>query len=652
MNHRYLILLLLLTTLTFGQSSFNAETYAVSRNDITTNSYANDSTAAALVIYEYGNSYIDKDTYTLKTEIKKKIKILNREGFHWATETIYLFNNNKGKEKVSKIFATTYNLENGAITTSELKQNAIFEEPYNDQYTLIKFTLPNIKIGSVITYSYVIETPFIYKYHPWEFQDEIPKLYSEYNTSIPGNYDYHIKLVGTQKLDKTESVIVKNCLNAFNGASADCANTVYVMTTVPAFIAEDYMTAKTNYLSRLEYELKVFRGFDGSIDNITKTWKDADSELRSDANLGRQIGKSTSLKDVVAAIISDKGNAKTVAKEVYSYVQNQYTWNGELKVFTDVSVKNLVKEKSGNASEINILLHNLLEEQGINVKPVLMSTRENGLPTQLFPVISEFNYLIVQAQIDGHTYVLDATDPYLSFGELPFKCLNQYGRLLDFDKGSTWVPIEANVATQIQYQVDLKVDENSVNGTVKATHLGYEALQKKKDYFANPQAYINHSADRQSEITISDHEVLVSDKNSEAFKETYQIELTNSNTNSTMVYLNPFIYSFFKKNPFQLQQRTYPIDFGYKKSYLYSVQIDFGDAYELIEAPKAFVAKLPNNGGELILNAAVNEQKLMLFFKFNLKESLYDPEYYDIFKVYIDKVLEVQQNSLVVLKKK
>lgn len=60
MNHRYLILLLLLTTLTFGQSSFNVETYAVSRNNIATTIYANDSTVAALVIYEYGNSYRDK----------------------------------------------------------------------------------------------------------------------------------------------------------------------------------------------------------------------------------------------------------------------------------------------------------------------------------------------------------------------------------------------------------------------------------------------------------------------------------------------------------------------------------------------------------------------------------------------------------------
>src|SRR5690606_14567571 len=95
----------------------------------------------------------------------------------------------------------------------------------------------------------------------------------------------------------------------------------------------------------------------------------------------------------------------------------------------------------GNVSSINILLHNLLEETGIDVKPVLLSTRNNGFATKIFPVISEFNYLIVHANINNETFFLDATDKYLSFGEIPFRCLNQYGRLLDFKNGSDWIDI-------------------------------------------------------------------------------------------------------------------------------------------------------------------------------------------------------------------
>lgn len=652
MKHLYLIILLFLTTISFGQSDFNSDSFIVSRSDISTNTFEIDSTANALVIYEHGNSYIDQNTYSLKTEIKRKIKILNRHGFEWATAKIYLFNNNNRKEKVTQVFATTYNIENGEVTKTELKTDDIFEEKYNDKYTIVKFTLPNIQEGSVLTYSYVLESPFIYKYYPWNFQDEIPKLYSEYNTSIPGNYEYNIKLVGNQKLDKEESVVIKNCLSGPRNSSADCAKTIYVMSNIPAFIAEDFMTTKNNYLSRIEYELRVFKGFDGTVNNITKTWKDADNELRSDASIGRQISKSTSLKPLMGDFLTDKNNTLSIAQDIYKYVQDTYVWNGEYKIFNDVSVKNLIKSKSGKVSEINLLLHNLLEEHGISVRPILLSTRDNGLPTKLFPVISEFNYLIVQATIDGKTYFLDATDPYLSFGELPFRCLNQYGRLLDFKSGSQWITIDPATFSSIQYQVDLKIANDRVSGKVKAKYMGYDALDKKKAFFKNESTYIDHIADLQSDINMSNHEVQVTAKNSEVISETFHIERKNNGAVNDMVYLNPFIYKFFEENPFKLQQRTYPIDFGYKKSYLYSVQLDLGDTYEIVEIPEEILQRLPNDGGDFILKTTVNDQKLMLFFRLNFKESFYGPEFYPILKAYVDKVLDVQANSLVVLKKK
>ncbi|MBA6151152.1 DUF3857 domain-containing protein [Gelidibacter maritimus] len=650
MKHIYLITLLI-TALSFSQTSFNSDSFTVSRNDISTHTFNTDSTANALIIYEQGNSFFDKGNYALKTEIRRKIKILNRNGFEWATAKIYLFNDGKRKEKVSQIFATTYNIENGEVIKSELKSDDIFEEIYNEKYTIVKFTLPNIQEGSVLTYSYVLESPFVYKYYPWEFQDEIPKIYSEYNTSIPGNYEYNIKLVGDQKLDKEESTVVKNCLSGPRNSAADCANTTYIMTNIPAFIAEDFMTTKKNYLSRIEYELKVFKGFDGTVNNITKTWKDADKELKTDANIGRQIGKSTSQKAEVANMLTDPKNTLSVAKDIYKYVQDTYVWNGEYKIFNDVSVKNLIKSKSGKVSEINILLHNLLEEHDISVKPILLSTRDNGLPTQLFPVISEFNYMIVQASIDGKTYLLDATDPYLNFGELPFRCLNQYGRLLDFKLGSEWIPIGTNIFSGIQYQVDLKIENDSVTGKVKAKHMGYDALNKRKAFFRNKSTYKDHIADLQSDYKISHHEVQDTERNAKGFSETYRIEKSTDNTGNDMVYINPFIFRIFENNPFKLQQRTYPIDFGYKKSYLYSIQIDLGDTYELIEKPEEILAKLPNNSGQLIINTSLNEQKLMLFFRLNFNESLYSPDYYNILKAYVDKVLDVQSNSLVVLKK-
>jgi hypothetical protein len=179
MKYFLVSLFLFLSFVGYSQNTFNSEDYTVTKDDIETNIYKKDSTAHALIIYESGNSYIDKFDFKLKTKIKKKIKILDRDGFNQATIIENLYNNDEGylKEKILDINATTSNIVDGKISSTKLEENQIFREKYNDNITRIKFTLPNVKEGSVISYSYTIESPFIFKFKDWEFQHYIPTLF-------------------------------------------------------------------------------------------------------------------------------------------------------------------------------------------------------------------------------------------------------------------------------------------------------------------------------------------------------------------------------------------------------------------------------------------------------------------------------------------
>lgn len=648
----YLLLFLASLSNISAQSTFNSKDFTVTRNDLENNLYEKDSTVNALVIYEYGNSYFDKHDYVLKTEEKHKIKIFTKEGFDKANVTIYLYNSNNRKERVKDIVATTYNLIDGKVTTTKLNQSNVFEEKYNENYTLLKFALPNIKAGSVLTYSYTLESPFMFKYKGWEFQDDIPKLYSEYKTSIPALWHYNIKLVGNLKLSKEDTDMVMNCLDGPNGAYAGCTTAVYAMENIPAFIEEDYMTAKSNYLARIEYELQTYKSFRGITNNYTKTWKTVDKEFKTDKDIGRQLNKSIKLKDFLSTeIINEKDNFKK-ANAIYKYIQDHYTWNGDYKIYKDVSIKDLIKNKSGNVSSINILLHNLLKEANIDAKPVLMSTRTNGFPTKIYPVISDFNYLIVQVTIDGKTYLLDATDDYLSFGEIPFRCLNGYGRLMDFKKGSQWNDIKPNKLSITQFRAELNIDKNeNITGTVNTKKTGYHALNTRKSYYQNSDTYLTNLENRYPNLEISNHNVNSQGKTSADFIETYDINFNTDETGDN-IYLNPFFTKFFKENPFKLQERTYPIDFGYKDTYYYALKLNFGDNYDLAEKPKNSSFALPNNKGTAIFSSNVNNNALNLMLKISFKEAIYTPEYYPYLKDFMNKIVDIQTNSLVLLKKK
>ena len=72
MKNFTLILLLVISIQGFSQEAYNQESYRVTLGDIESSTFAKDSTANAIVIYEEGKSYVDKNDYDLRTEERFK----------------------------------------------------------------------------------------------------------------------------------------------------------------------------------------------------------------------------------------------------------------------------------------------------------------------------------------------------------------------------------------------------------------------------------------------------------------------------------------------------------------------------------------------------------------------------------------------------
>src|SRR5690606_111681 len=130
------------------------------------------------------------------------------------------------------------------------------------------------------------------------------------------------------------------------------------------------------------------------------------------------------------------------AKGVYDYIVGHYEWNGLNGKYCEQGLRKAFEAKSGNVGDINVSLIAALRYAGLEADPVILSTRSNGYATELFPSLSDFNYVIARLVIDGETYLLDATDPLMPFGMIPFHCLNGRGRVIG-DRESSWLDIKA-----------------------------------------------------------------------------------------------------------------------------------------------------------------------------------------------------------------
>ena len=90
--------------------------------DLKMTSYDKDSSAAAVILTDYGEAYITVTAIdaSLQFERHVRIKILKKEGLDWANGSIPLFHSGGGGEKISSFKAATYNLENGKVVETRM----------------------------------------------------------------------------------------------------------------------------------------------------------------------------------------------------------------------------------------------------------------------------------------------------------------------------------------------------------------------------------------------------------------------------------------------------------------------------------------------------------------------------------------------------
>ncbi|MGB7842319.1 MAG: hypothetical protein WBL21_05980 [Salinimicrobium sp.] len=652
----FLPVFLFFSTIIFAQEHlFNLESTEVNLAELSATEYSKDSTANAFYIYENGRSRFENGSdYNLLTDYEGKIKILNKDGFDQANIKIRLHKGKRGEQKLRDLKAATYYIENGLIKVQHLSEDQIFTEK-NPEYDLVKFTFPAVQPGAVLVYSYQKENPYSFNFQTWWFQEDIPKMYSRFLAEIPGNYKYNIMLVGSLKLAEENIDIKRSCLQIQGFPQpADCTRTEYIMKDIPSFKEEKYLTSAYNYISRLEYELSEFVNPNGGYkQKYTKTWKDVDKELRSENDLGKQLRKTKWVRGVLPENISKLPNDIKKARDIYNFVKDHYTWNGDYEIFRNVSIKDLLKEKTGNVSAINILLNNIYKEEGFEVLPILSSTRSNGTPTQLYPVLSEFNYLMVQLQIDEEKFLLDATEKNASFGLIPFRTLNLRGRLLDFNNGSSWIDLEPQGYSSVVMQDSLKLNpDGTTTGISSHSFSGYHALRVRNSLENLDKEEIFGSLSNPNKETGSlSATTLHTDELEENVTISYELKNSSQKVND-LIYVNPFSFRFFSENPFKLQERTYPIDFGYKDAYTYNIRLEIPEGYEIVELPEQKVLSLPEKGGSLHFAVQQgNENLISISCRVIFPKAIYGPGYYLYLKRFFKEMINIQEQSLIVVKK-
>jgi hypothetical protein len=634
----------------FGYGKINPEDFAFDHQSL-------DSSAKAIVLREYGSADIIIDDtrggFVLEFYYHVKTKIVHKDGFDHANFEIPVYTSGSSKEVISSIKGVTYNLVNGKITESELDKSGIFHEKSTKSLQITKLTLPNIQEGSIIELKYMIRSPFLYNLRTWKFQSSIPKVYSEFVSKIPEICIYNINMRGTLPVTKHNREQYDTKMRSEIG-NVNGTKTTYALSHIPAFVTEDYMTAVSNFQSAITFELASYQIPMGKSQNFTRTWADVEKQLYEDDDFGGQLKKTALFKPLAASLEKNTQSSLEKAKAVYQYINKHIRWDNTTGLYASNGVKSALEMKKGNAADVNLALIAALNASGISASPLILSTRSNGYPNFVHPVISDFNYVVASINIDSTVYLLDATEAEIPFGTLPLRCINFQGRLLPKNADSQWIDLVSQEKSSVSYNFDGALDENGeLKGTLMVQRFGYDAYNKRKEIksYNSLEEYFEKMEENNSKISYLSSHVKYLDSAENLLVENFDIHIKDFGAaQDAIMTFNPLFVGSTNKNPFNLESRSYPVDIGSLIEESIYIQIALPEGFKVKEMPKRQNMILPNKDARYLYSAAVADNQITITVATQINKPMFMPEEYFDLKEFFSRIIQSQKVEMAISK--
>ncbi|MDR6241074.1 DUF3857 domain-containing protein [Aureibacter tunicatorum] len=630
----------------------------ITQEEIEMTSYEKDPEAKALILYDKGESSFIENAeggYDIRFKRHKRIKVFSKteEGVTEIRIPFYEDGYSK-REKVHDVKAVTYNYVEGKLKLTELDIKAVYEEKLNKHWHVKKFVFPDVQDGSVLEYSYVLDTPFKFHLPDWEFQSNIPTLYSEYDVALIPFYEYVFIKKGIDKFsfrDKREGSKYRRIpgVSVSYGASTsefrDYIHT-FVMEDVPAFVDETYISSVEDYIMKVDFQLARFYRPTGGKVEIISTWMDLNKELLKHEKFGKYMNSAKrNAKEIIASLNLGKLNELEKANKIVEYVKNNYVWNGYYGKYASQPVKNFLKTKNGSIADINLFLIAMLNASGINAQPLILSTRKHGKIYTQYPFDHYTNYVVAYVETSESSFLSDGSDRNTMFNQLPLRCVNGKALLVNDEKKSQWIDIHPYGLSKDMYSVmyDIDAENLQMKTVVSVSSRMYDAVSKREKFENDTVKVRKHFKSYFDEI----HDVKIWDKLQGA---SCSMIIKGSNEVESFagqLVVNPFMNLPFQKNFLTQEERSHPVDFIYSMDKFFESKFKIPENYSITDMPSEL--DINNELVKLDLKYSITNGYFVAKGNFKFKKPIYYQEEYKELKSYVDTIIE-KFNQTVVLK--
>ena len=600
---------------------------------------------AAILIDEYKCKFDFRKDARLVTTHRRRIKFYTEPDETWANIEIPYYENKKKGEKITDIEAYVWIEKEGEIKRYALNPaDEIFTDEVSEHWRIKKFALPRVVEGAVVEYKYTKSSPFFQSFE-WKIQQDIPVEWSDFKFDLRSSIHYQTELQRVPEFEIEKIRLLPKVKYAGDYAYKE-NRFHWALKEIPAFQEEPFITTREDYAIKVKFQLDQNTSSFFVNTSKSRAWINFTNRVLGHSSwedYGKKVGK-----EEIPAYVYELSEEKK-AREIYNLVCQRMTYNGRGSIIPSQSVKDLLKNRTGNSADINVLLCNMLKTVGMEAHPILLSTREHGQLNEDFPFIDDFNYTLAFVKLEKNAYILDATSELRPFGLIPTACMNGKGLML-VENEPLWIELDRGLSGIQKNYVHLqyKAEEDLFVAKVRQVYEGIDGVIQRASFLEDSTQFVADILDGEiEEFRVKNlHDI---DKRFEVrfTCEWPTVEVGNK------ILISPFYLTQIHYNPFESPERNFPIDFNYQKLKNLYFNYNLHDDFEIVSLPDTMnISVADEHVSYMVETGGIKGFNLEFVEKFHLTQSKIDAEFYTGVKVLYDQRVMKNAEHIVLRKMK
>lgn len=652
----FVLTLFAVCSLAFGQKKFSKITAA----DFATPSEAADSSVDAVYIYDIGETRVTATTgLNIETQVKVRMQIVTEKGKEYANKAVVFYYNPKGaqadNDKISSISAASYNLVDGKVVKTAMSSKYEFKEQIDDHRMRLKFSIPEVKVGSIIEYKYTIISPRYSDIPTWYFQHSEPVRYSFYSATFPEWFQYHVEERGYSplkgKLENTNIMVGSSLLKA--------DRYIFEGENLRAFKNEKFIYCQDDYAQRVDFELKGVTIPGQIYKDYARKWDDVREYLKEEFDMGSYLKIKNPYAEEMKSLDLEGKSVAVKASRIFGLLKSKLKWDKEYKLYCKNPLR-ILKDGKGSNIELNYIYMAMLRDAGISSTPMLIRRRSMGRLPLTYASIDKLNTFVV-AFVDENDALLFA-DCSADYGDVNILPADLMAEGILYDPNVTKTP--NNGATRGGTIYDLsEIGGNATNTRINClvtpdgqlagqrinTHIGYNALSYKNAYHEMEDSLaIIEKTEKNLDCKLSSFRT----KNAEGVGRAVEERIRFSKeavVDGDRIYFNPIVFADEKTNYFVQSDRVLPVEFPAAQSTTITSVVTIPEGYVVEEMPKPETVTLPGYLG-VVISFEMQDNNLVTKYQSVVGNTFIPATEYANLQEFWNKVLKI--NSMMVCLKK